>query len=85
MMTNTNRTAESRNVKKMIKDQFGVDAKVGHGTGTAYSWMYVTLKGNVSWQKEREIMKAVEEHTHRDVSIETPEREYVSGILTSGA
>jgi hypothetical protein len=85
MMTNTNRTEESRNVKRMIKDQFGVDAKVGHGRGTAYSWVCVTLKGNVNWQTERAIMKAVEEFTKRDVSIDTPEREYISGVLTPGA
>lgn len=84
MNTNTNRTEESRNVKRMIKDQFGVDAKVGHGRGTAYSWIDVTLKGNVDWKTERAIMKAVENFTRRDVSIQTPEREYVSGILTPG-
>jgi hypothetical protein len=78
-----NRPEEARDVRNFIKEKYGIEAKVGHGTGTAWTWLYVKLKGNVDAVKEHEIMEGVEHFTGRDrlgenanVSMESPDRVY---------
>lgn len=84
-----NRGEESRDVKKMIREKYGIDASVTQGTGTAFSWIYVRLKGDVSRETEHEVYQSVLRLTGRDryydtdpdrnkadISVETPDRAY---------